>query len=267
MRGLGWLKDKPKLLGEAPDHLFEDFKAERALGAAPVTFSLAELVLKVLDQGQLGSCVSNATAQALRMRLVAQGVSAPPLPARLMIYYLARAVDHATSVDAGTYPRVAMEILNKFGFAPESLWPYSDKNDSSAKDPFKLMPTMEVFQAAFDQHAPTKYVRITSSGNQRLVDLKTAIAGGFPVIFGCNVSEAFCQGDFDASKPLDPPAAKDSAGGHCMIFEGYDGDDLTVLNSWSEDFGEKGRIKFSPKYLAACDDLWAIDHTPVEGEV
>jgi hypothetical protein len=52
-----------------------------------------------------------------------------------------------------------------------------------------------------------------------------------------------------------------------MLWEGYSGDIFTTLNSWSEEFGDKGRIKFAPEYVQACSDLWVVEHAPVEGEV
>lgn len=267
MRGLGWLKDRPKLAGEKPDYLFTDHAARLGLAAAPPPADdLADLVLDVLDQGQLGSCVANAIMQAVRMRHVAQKVLSPILGSRLMTYYLARAAMHMTGVDSGTEPRIALSALRQFGFCPEAIWPYSDQNDSSARDPFKLMPPMAAFQAAFDQKSPTSYVRIASTGSQRLADVKSAIAGGYPVVFGCDVSNEFCRGQFDAAQPLTPPASYDVAGGHCMLFQGYSGDTFRVLNSWSAGFGDKGRILFAPEYVLACDDLWIIEHAPSEGE-
>lgn len=259
-RGLGWLKDRPKFSDEKPDWAFGPFAATRFGASAPPAASLDDLVLTVLDQGSLGSCVANAGLQAVRMRHIAQGVASPRLGSRLMAYYLARAVDHLTSIDSGTYPRTLFEILNKFGFCPEEVWPYD-----VGPMPFKTMPSSKAFHDAFDQRAPTVYRRISSTGNDKIGDVKRAIAGGFPVVFGCSVDEAFTQGLFDVNDAIRPPRSN-IAGGHCMLFVGYSGDTFRVLNSWSEDFGIQGRVLFSPEYVLECDDLWIVEHAPVQGE-
>jgi C1A family cysteine protease len=128
------------------------------------------------------------------------------------------------------------------------------------------MPSFSALRAAYDAHSPTDYRRIVGSGEQKLQAVRRALADGFPVIFGCGVDDAFCQGAFDATKPLSPPAPNRVVGGHCMTLVGYDGDAFHVLNSWSEEWGEQGYCWFAPEYLLECTDLWAIHHTPVQGE-
>lgn len=259
-RGLGYIRDRIKQPGEDPDLLFSDHEA--ALTTPPPSFSLVEYILSVLDQGQLGSCVANAITQALRMRQAIQGVVGAELGSRLFLYWCARAAAHTTGQDAGTMPRTAFEQLNKFGLPPEEEWPYSD-----GPDLFKRQPSQAAIRAAYDLHAPTEYRSISSTGNARIADMKRAIAAGFPVPFGVSVSNAFCQGNFDASKPILPPTS-DIAGGHCLLAVGYDGDNFDIQNSWGEDFGyEKGRIWFSPQYILQATDPWQVDHAAVEGEV
>jgi C1A family cysteine protease len=256
---LGYLRDRPKQPWEDPDWSFTAFAAGR-FGAPPPADDLSSLVVDVLDQGNLGSCVLNSAFQAIRMRHVAQGVHAPKLGSRLMGYYLARAVDHLTAVDSGTYLRTAFEVLNKFGFCSEDVWPYND-----GPELFMRMPNSKAFHDAFDLHAPTVYRRISTTGNDRILDVKRAIAGGFPVCFGCAVDNAFTHGNFDPAEPLMPPRA-DIAGGHAMTIIGYSGDVFRVLNSWSSDFGVDGRVYFSPEYVMEAQDLWIVEHAPVEGE-
>lgn len=259
---LGCLPDPPKLAGETPDWKFD---RARLTATSPPSHSLRELVLDVLDQGQLGSCVANATLQAVRMRHVAQGVANPRLGSRLMSYYLARCADGAQVYDAGTYNRRLFEMLNKFGFCAEEIWPYSDLDTGMPTDPYRLMPSTKAFHDAFDQRSPTIYRRIDSVDDQLIEDLKLAISNGFPVPFGCDVNVAFTTGNFNPKQAL--PAPTISAGGHAMIYVGYSGDVFEVLNSWSADFGDNGFIYFTPEYVMTTRDQWQVEHSPVDGEI
>jgi C1A family cysteine protease len=262
-RGLGHIPDAAKAPDELRDWTLDEPISLRARFAAspPPAADLGELVVDVLDQGKLGSCVANATAQALRMRHVAQGVARPILASRLMVYFLARSIDHTTGEDAGTQVRSAFRAIEKLGFAPEEVWPYDD-----GPSRFKLFPSSAAFKAAHDQKSPTSYHRITSTGHEKLVDIKRAIAAGYPVVFGTEVDAEFCDGSFYSKKVLLPPKSGASVGGHSMLFTGYSGDTLKVLNSWSKAYGDHGYVYFSPEYTNACTDCWVVEHTPVEGE-
>lgn len=252
-RGLGYKRDV---------HSDADILYGAALaGAVPTVALLTDQVTEVLDQKSLGSCVANAGAQALRMALMREGVQEPTLPSRLFGYYFARSIDHTTGEDAGTHPRSFFRAVNKLGFPPEELWPYSDDPQT-----FKRMPSFSALHAAFDSHAPTDYQRIAGTGEAKIQAVKRALAAYRPVVFGCLVDEAFCEGSFDATEPLAPIDEAHAVGGHCMLFDGYDGDRFRVLNSWSDQWGEAGRCWFTPEAVIAATDLWVVAHTPMPGE-
>lgn len=260
-RGLGWKKDPPKAPNETPDRL-----ARRRLGLAPPppSASCRHLIVDILDQGQLGSCVANAGMQALRASQVRQGAVNPPLGSRLFGYYLARAYDHDTANDDGTFARNFFQAVTKFGFPPETAWPYSD--DSGPGSRFRQMPPIEAFREAIDQSAKMavpSYERIDTTGAERILDVKRAIAAGHLVCFGTTVSTAFCNGDLGTG-PIKPPIGLPAAGGHEMVFAEYDPDGVGVVNSWSKDFGDGGWVRFSWDYVAweATDDLWIVTTAP-----
>lgn len=261
-RGLGYQPDSTKTDGEKPDWAFQRGALKFA---APPSAHLQELVLDVLDQGSLGSCVFNAALQAIRMGHVRQGVKDPKLGSRLYSYYLARAAVHLTMLDAGSQLRTCFEMLNKFGFPPEYLWPYDDADTDSKSDPFRIMPPTVAFHAGFDVRSPTVYRRITTTGSALLDEIKHAIANGHPVCFGCEVDEDFTRGLFNPLNSLQPPT-ENIAGGHAMLFVGYSGDSFEVLNSWGTDFGQSGYCRFSPDYVLQCRDCWTVEHSPVQGE-
>ena len=76
LRRFGWLPDPPS----PKDH--DAAPKLRTAGPLPTSISLANQILSILDQGNLGSCVAQATAQALRASLVHQGVVVPTLASR-----------------------------------------------------------------------------------------------------------------------------------------------------------------------------------------
>lgn len=251
IRKLGYLPDKPDT---------RDFDAEEKLGAAvpPPSADLTPYVVDVLDQGPLNSCVANAILQAVRMSHSRQGVVNPPLGSRLFGYYLSRAVDHSTMVDEGTYLRSFFSALAKFGFCPEAAFPYDTGGDA-----YKVKPPADAFRLAYDQRSPTSYHRITSNGYQRITDIKRAIAAGYAVCFGTDVSESFCRNEL-GSTPLVPPTAEPIAGGHAMALVGYNGDAFNDLNSWGINWGAGGYCTLSADYLVwdRTRDLWIVEAVP-----
>lgn len=251
MNGFGYRPDRAKRPGETPDRLaaFD--------GSVPVAHDLRELVLDVLVQGNLGSCVAQAGMQAIRMRELAQG-RRTELGSRLFAYYLARALEHTTGYDAGASLRSLFDGLRKFGYPPESAWPYDPTDTGSPSDAFRKAPSTTAVWAAYDQRAPVVYQRLGEEGADRIAALKRAIATGYPVCFGCEVSRDFSLGYVEET--VAPP--KVAFGDHALIFAGYDGDRFLVLNSWSTGWGDGGYCWFSPEYVMQTRDLWIVERAP-----
>lgn len=283
MRGLGSRPDPP----DARDH--DALKVIRSATPPPRVGRSA--FTKTLDQGALGSCTANAGAQIIRAEEVAQlvdrGMSleeaqvAAEFLARLFAYFLQRAVTHETKIDAGSYMRLFFQVCNTFGFPPESVWTYSDVTDPARDPKFAKMPSSEAYRRAFDQRLDAekvgttvvKYSRVPGTGNERVLNVKRALADGATaehgarrlIAFGTEVSNAFCS-DMSANggKPIDPPVG-DIAGGHAMVMGGYDENGVDILNSWSEEFGDAGWCMFSWDYIASdmTRDLWIAERAPL----
>jgi C1A family cysteine protease len=260
-RGLGWKKDPPKAPGQTPDRLA---RGRLGLAPPPPSASCRHLILDILDQGQLSSCVANAGMQALRASQVRQGAVNPPLGSRLWAYYFARAYDHDTENDDGTFLRNFFQAVVKFGFPPESAWPYSD--DSGPAGRFREKPPFSLLREAADQSAmmsTPRYERINTEGTERILDVKRAIAAGHVVCFGTEVSLRFTSDDLGRG-PILPPIGEQIAGGHALAIAGYDRDGFDVVNSWSESWGDRGWCRFSDAYISwnASDDFWLVDTAP-----
>lgn len=255
MRSLGWQADPRKRPNEVPDK-----DASGLLGATtplPKSASCRDLIVSVLDQGSLSSCVANATMQAIRASHVKQGAKSPKLGSRLFAYFNSRLYDGHTGRDQGTYIRTCFQSLNKFGFPNEEAWPYNEAQ-------VNRVPKTAAYHAAFDQRSPTEYHRIYSSGDERIAEIKRAIAERYCVVFGTPVSNDFCNNNL-GDGPIDPPIGKAIAGGHAMCVVGYNGDTFTIVNSWGTNWGQSGYCEFSADYLSwwQTADLWICQRAPL----
>jgi C1A family cysteine protease len=251
---LGYMPDPPKKPADKPD--LEAGLMLRAAPPPPPAADIRPLIVDVLNQGSLGSCVANAILQAVRASHVKQGVADPKLGSRLFGYWFSRAYHHQTGEDSGTFLRLFFQSLTKFGFCPESVWPYSDDSET-----FKKMPPFAALRAAFDQANPTVYRRITATGADRLDQIKRAIASGYAVVFGTSVDSDFCSNKL--VEPLLPPRSN-IVGGHALLVGGYDGNAFQIVNSWSADWGDAGWCVFSGDYLADVfsNDFWIVERAP-----
>lgn len=259
VRPLGYRKSAPDLT--------RDRNAAHVLKALAIPPEASvERYIKILDQKQLGSCVANAVAQSVRVSQLLQGAIDPPFLSRLMLYWLARAYEHTTGSDEGSYVHDAYRALIEYGFSPESGYPYTDDPQT-----FKNMPPTEAFRLAFDQKGAS-YHRIFETGEARLSQIRQAVSQGHFVVFGTDVSEDFCRGNLDPiAEP--PPLGKPIAGGHCMGVAAYktqpDGSiNYKIANSWSPSFGDEGYVWFRPEYLTwgQTEDLWIVIAAPLPEE-
>jgi C1A family cysteine protease len=258
-KALGWVRDPQKAAGEKPD-----YAAEHLLSAAPIpkAASQEQHILSILDQGPYSSCVANATMQLIRARHSRIGVKKPKLGSRWWAYYLARASHGAQHVDQGTFLRACFSALGKFGFPPETDWPYEDR-DAHGATMWDAMPPVLAFWKAADQRSPVAYYRITATGQDRIYGVKRAIAAGHCVAFGTLVTESFCNGDHTGFVGL-PEAGDPIAGGHAMCLAKYDERGFSGPQSWGESWGDRGWFHFKPEVIAwnESTDFWIAENVP-----
>jgi C1A family cysteine protease len=250
-----------RLLGYRPSPPdTRDYDAEEKLGAPvpPPAADIRQYIVEVLDQGATNSCVANAGMQAVRMsQYRQQPTPVPPLGSRLFGYWFSRAYHKETHIDQGTFIRTFFAGLNQFGFCPEEQWSFEEG------DKIKRSPSTAAIRAAYDQRSPTVYRRILTNGPTRIADIKRAVAAGYPVVFGTDVSIEFAKNNL-GDGPLAPPEGQPIAGGHAMLVCGYNGDVFDVVNSWSTGWGSAGYCLFSADYLAwyGTKDLWICESSP-----
>jgi C1A family cysteine protease len=203
----------------------------------------------IYDQGELGSCVGNATAAAMQYLLRKQHL--PNFtPSRLAIYYGARKIEGTIGSDAGCMVRDAITVVAQEGVAPEQFWPYIPQRFRDAPD--------QKYDSAAIQHQALEYARV----RQTRMAIQQALAAGHPIITGISVFDSF-ESDAVATTgtvPL-PAPTEQLQGGHAILLVGYSADRVEVRNSWGKDWGDKGYFTLPWDYVLSPDlaeDFWVI---------
>ena len=207
----------------------------------PSIFSLPNPKI-ILDQGNLGSCVSNATAQAVNMQ-----TKNTFQISRLLHYYIGRCLDTSNQLtnltDSGLDVRQSCKIIAQYGANKESVWPYNINQ-------FSTLPPLSVFQS-------TKYFKKYNyvSINQDFKSISTyLITNNSPIIFGFNVYSSFMTPIVDQTGQVPYPNLLEPLidpleGGHCMIIIGYNTTQFICVNCWSSRWGAKGLCYIPQTYL------------------
>ena len=258
-RGRGW--NAPTV--EQTGRLYrQGIRAAHLLAdVVPAPFADCADLVKILDQGQLGSCTAQATSQIIRAAMLRVG--APPgveFPSRLFGYQLALHADGHFGRDVGTSIGTVMEAYAANGFPRESVWPYDLRN-------FEQRPSPDSWRQSADQRAvpAVSYHHIAEDSLSRVTTLQRALMDRKLVAFGTLVTDGFCFGNLQPV--VQRPSREDAiAGGHAMVVCAYETDMLTgrlrfrVANSWGEGFGEGGFFWMDVDYLTWSEtcDFWLV---------
>lgn len=257
----GWLRDK-----DMPDHIRRGRGKKRSFTDVHRSFvnkasSAAQQGSSYdiphepscYDQGDIGSCVLNATVGAVNIVLANEGQLTAML-SRLFLYWLCREVMGTIDQDSGTYTHLAVERVGNIGVCNENMWAYSDAN-------MYVAPPPECYPEASDNKA-TAWFSIDATGSARLDQLEAAIRANHPVIYGSPVSSAIQT--YRAGQVLSIPDANDIIGGHSTVFTGVhyiNGKRVwRIRNSWGPGYGDNGHFLIDDAWAAwpDLDDLWVI---------
>lgn len=258
-KGYGWRPD-------LPDHRDRIYNLEEEIkqsAAVPGKFDLAPHMPPIYNQGQLGSCTGNGIARVLEYEAMRQG-EPEVTPSRLFIYYNERVLEGTVNTDSGAEIRDGIKVVATEGAPPESEWPYSDADPG----PFQKKPPPNVYADAI-KHEALVYKRIIVGGPG--APMRSAVAAGYPIVFGFSVPASFEDGSWDPSThPLPLPRPNEKViGGHCVVITGYD---FTTQrfpqpafqcdNSWGADWGMGGRFwmnyRWFDPHAGLASDLWMI---------
>lgn len=246
----GWKPDHP-------DH--RDFKYQ---APAPIIKTLPSKVdlrpgcPDVDNQETLGSCTANAVGGMCEFVDKKIGTDVVVKPSRLFIYYNTRKIEGTVAEDSGAYLRNTMKAIQRWGYPPESIWPYDIYK-------FTRKPPKVVYEDALASKIDT-YSRVAQTEKH----VKACLAEGFPVVFGFTVYESF-ESELVAKtgKMIMPMHSETPVGGHAVLLVGYD-DELKVWivrNSWGVEWGDKGYFYMPYEYLLDPDlaaDFWTVRYVP-----
>lgn len=241
----GWKRD-------SLDHRDLIFKPAVSKKKLPDSVDLRPQMPPVYDQLSLGSCTSQAIGAAIQFDDMKQGLPDTSPRSRLFIYYGERTIEGSVNQDAGAQIRDGIKVIASIGAPPETDWPYVISN-------FKVKPPAAAYTDA-SQHRAVKYHSVEQDASH----IMSALAQGFPVIFGFNVFAEFESAAVAKSGTVPMPAANERPlGGHAVLIVGYDTAKgvFIVRNSWGEGFGIAGYFTLPIEYVISpslCSDFWTI---------
>ena len=247
---------------EVKGYVFEEAPAsavsyKASISQLPKKVDLRPYMTKIEDQGNVGSCTANAVAGAYEYIVKrTENLDEDYDASRLFIYYGARAMRGNQNKDSGSVISDAIKLLTETGVCSEYTWPYSDD-----KKVVFCKPNTDAYSEA-NEHKITETEHI----NTDLKSWKSALAEGYPIIFGTKLFQSFDQQRKKGFVPT--PSAADQQrgahGNHAMLCVGYSDVDIVfiVRNSWGTNWGDNGYCYMSYDYLMNKNynhgDSWII---------
>jgi hypothetical protein len=191
----------------------------------------------ILNQGDLGDCVSNAFA--LCITIITNGKLQI---SRLLHYAFTRIIENTPlSEDSGLYVRDGCKSISKYGVCSEDKWPHNTKK-------YNILPELNVINSS-------KYLQNYSYVflNQDIQTLKTYLSTKkSPIIFGFMVYNSFMNIGSNGIVPVPNTSTETLQGGHCALIVGYNDSTQMFIcaNSWGKSWGNKGFFYMPYKYIS-----------------
>lgn len=228
------------------NHLVPTISAEQL----PAEVDYRRNMPPVWDQGQLGTCVAAASCWGLK---AFQEISQGDFPAKgLSVAYLYALCKQRDGIpnEAGTYPRVALKVLQEIGVCTEDVLPYSWLNT----DKNVPQPPVNLAEQASKYRIKTyaQICGITDKNRSGTVEaLKRAIWREGVVLAALLVCSNFLEPK-DGIIPL--PSGR-VLGGHAVTLCGYSDKRQAFLlrNSWGQKWGENGYAWLPYSWITARD--------------
>ena len=221
------------------------------LKSLPASVDLRPQCPPVLDQLQLGSCVSNAVAGVLEFLQMKESITAF-VASRLYIYYNGRLLEGAVNSDSGLSVQDGIKSVNRYGFPPETDWPYDISQ-------FTVHPPSQAYADA----NPNRLLEYYSLPQQTLTAFQACLADGFPILFGMSVYQSFESEAASTTGIIPMPSPSEQLlGGHCCYLCGYDTSKQWFIfrNSWGS-WGDQGNGYLPFGYVLnpqLASDFWTV---------
>jgi len=205
----------------------------------PPKIDLRPYMTRVEDQGQIGSCVANATAGAYEYLYKAYTDEDIDV-SRLFVYYNGRVLQGTDQIDSGLACESAIKVVLDNGVCTEDTWRYSPDN-----------VFREPSNNAYDEATAFRvesYMQVPWS----LTTWKHVLAHGYPIIFGVNIYTSFqTEGGKKGLIPMPDKDNEKMEGGHSMLCVGYSDEHevFIVRNSWGPHWGDMGYCYIPYAYM------------------
>ena len=205
----------------------------------------------VLDQGKIGACVAYGLAAAKCIfEYMQTGKIIPFSPGYI---YSDR---FGFYQGEGMVTRDALLALQKWGAVPYEDFPYIDTYDKLRPillgDRGKNLDRLRIIAYPF---RISSIYRLDVEGEDIAYNIKNALVNGMVVATVFDVKESFWSVGKDGKVPI-PKKGEKSYGLHFTTTHGYKGDLTNTLNSWSENWGDKGYAHFPLNY--PWEEVWAM---------
>jgi hypothetical protein len=228
-------------MGHIRDGLLRSTHAapQRFIGSIPDTYSFANKVDRIRDQGGVHSCVGQALARALH--IVAGGKG--KYPSALGIYTIARMYRYTGPLtDGGSVPALGMYGMRDWGVCAEEDW-YGDINEEPGWTSIKRC---------------SEYTAIVSH-RVFLEDIRKNLAKDIPVCVSIVADQAFQ--DHRGTKEIgDRKGPK--IDNHFVCAVGYRPGAVLVVNSWGDGWGDGGFAWIADERLRENDDSISVVCAP-----
>lgn len=229
-------------------------------GSTPRFFDAGWVVDGIRNQGAAPTCggfgMTQAIQSAARHRLVEQFPGTDKwreftVPSALYLYVQSLCFAGRLGTDAGTTMYDGLMSTQQGGFAPEALIPY----DPSRR--FEKLWTDELEAAVMQKNMLFHWIQepnpqIVKDMVQTALVAGKGIAGGFQVDDSCRRN----QGE------VWPGPTGPIIGGHCMCVLDYPDGQPRLVNSWGDQYGDKGYLHTTWDAVCTSKSLWIIDFVP-----
>lgn len=206
-----------------------DYEFAVTRGTLRPNVDLREWDSLIEDQGQLGSCASNAITSCYELQVKRLYPDQFKNLSRLFLYYNARLIENSIDYDYGITIKDGVRSGHHYGICIEDLWPYDIEK-------FNVRPTEECYQDAIHRII-TEYRRIRT-----VEGILESINNNIPVVIGTAIYSSFTYvSDLNPVVPI-PGYYDKYIGNHAMAAVGYDlkRSMFLVKNSFGNKWGMNG---------------------------
>ena len=262
-RGYGFTPDRPS-------HRKKSFRALAGSQTSyPEAYSLAAHRPPIFDQYRSGSCGPHAKIGALMTTASAAGSPLPFTPSPSVFYQITRALDRTPLPDgtlppledSGSEPGQLEKAAREWGFA--KMGPLVRDRDTGETlntdvDPDKLAEGPDFLHLEESSHELNlgDYA-IEATGSGLFSAVKLALSLDHAVCVGFWADRRFEEWK-PGQAPVPAPNEADTSGGwHYTYLVGYELGRARLVNSWGEEWGDRGECWVSPAFVASCVGIYA----------